>query len=401
MNLNYYRRLGKLVRRDPRKLPAMLRLKTAKRKNVPPEPGKSIPPPLVIALRNSYHCNLRCVMCNQWGENGVFITSPERMVQREMSTQDFKDFFDQVSAFQPYIYFTGGEPLLSKDTLELVRYASSKHLITSMSTNSTLMKGREEEIVRSGLDYIYLSLDAPSSCGDAPIRISKRTNLDSTEEAVEPIKTLLRMRDELGIGLPMVQVQTIIVRENQDRLLEMAEYVDSVLKPDVWGIQLCIHTTPELNAETTSMYREYFDQDQVGWEGFIREFPEDMDFEGIQRQLDQILSRRWSFHLRPYRPIGLPGFNLKRYYLRPEEPSSDVPEMKCMNPYVFAQLQPNGDIAFCGSQPDYVAGNVKETPFKQIWNGAKAHSWREFLNNHSFPTCKRCFTAQEYRRFEA
>jgi len=395
---SYYRHLVRMAWRDPQKIPSMMRLKLARRDNIPPPPGQRVPPPLVIAVRPTYNCNLRCLMCNQWGENGVFMKWPKRFVRREMTTQDFKDFFDEVSSFKPYIYFTGGEPLLAKDTLELIRYASSRHLVTSMSTNSTLLQDKAEEVIRSGLDYIYLSLDAPAPCDKEVIR-RQVNRQDSNQRAVDSIRHLLELRDELGIGLPVVQIQTIIVKENQYKLLEMAHFVEDVLQPDVWGLQLCVHTTPELSAATTRIYQENFGQDQVGWEGFVRVFTSDMNFEEISWQLETIMSSRWKFKLRIYSPTGLPGFDLRRYYLEPERDSCDLQNFSCMNPYVFAQLQPNGDIAFCGSQPDYIVGNVKQHSFLDVWNSKRAQKWRHFLQKHSFPVCKRCFSLHEYQRF--
>ena len=72
-----------------------------------------------------------------------------------------------------------------------------------------------------------------------------------------------------------------------------------------------------------------------------------------------------------------------------------------MNPYVFAQLQPNGEVAFCGSQPDYVIGNVKQRRLVDLWSGERASRWREFLKTQHFASCKRCFSLHEFSHFRA
>ncbi|MFT5206908.1 MAG: MoaA/NifB/PqqE/SkfB family radical SAM enzyme [Candidatus Omnitrophota bacterium] len=399
--MSYFSRLAKLALRDPFKIPSMLRLKTAKVTGWQQNSSvldNEIVPPLVIAIRPNYGCNLRCVMCNQWGENGAFIKTPEKLVKRDMTTQDWKNFFDDIAKFKPYVYFTGGEPLMNADIFELISYASSKHIITSMSTNSTFLKDKAKDLINSGLDYLYTSLDAPTPATKDIVRINTKDE-DSNSDAVEAIKTVIKLRDSMGKGLPIIQTQTIIVKENQSQLLDMAKFVDQDLKPDVWGLQLCVFTTPELDQATTQMYQDNFNQDQVGWTGFIRDF-DGMNFDLIQKQLTQIEQTKWSYKLRMYKPLGMPGFDLKQYFTQPTENSTTDP-LTCLNPYVFAQIQPNGDIAFCGSQPDYTIGNVKNAPFMDLWNNQKSVDWRKFLKKQLFPSCKRCFSLHEFSHFKA
>lgn len=396
---SYDRRVLEIIRRDPLKLASMLRLKFMKTdewKGNDSAKTARVKPPAVVSIRMNYACNLRCVMCNQWGENGVFVTHPDRMVKREMALDDLKAFIDDIAAFRPYLYFTGGEPLMNKDILEVIRHASSRHLITSMSTNGTFLKEKADDLIRSGLDYLYTSLDAPCEMEDGIIRMDTQGE-DSTGKAAEAIRHLIRRRDEIGRGLPIVQTQTIVVKENQHLLLDMARFVQDELKADVWGLQLCVFTTPELNTATTAVYQREFNQDQVGWQGFIRDFP-DMDFERVQSQLDAILNTKWKFRLRPYKPLGAKGFNLEQYYTRPHEADTEEP-LTCLNPYVFAQMQPNGDIAFCGSQPDYTVGNVKDAKFMDLWCNEKSTRWRAFLQKELFASCKRCFSLHEFSHF--
>ncbi|MBI4422722.1 MAG: radical SAM protein [Elusimicrobia bacterium] len=398
----YEARLARLALRDPRKIPSMLRLKLGRRdewrRDLSGEGAAAVAPPFVVAIRMSYACNLRCVMCNQWGEEGVFVKTPDRLVRREMTTDELKRFIDDIAGFKPFVYFTGGEPLMSPDILEIVRHASSRHLVTSMSTNGTFLKEKTDGLIEAGLDYLYTSLDAPVALAKDAIRVTAKGG-DSTQEAAEAIKHLIRRRDELGVGLPIVQTQTIVVRENQHLLLDMARFVQDELGSDLWGLQLCVFTTPELNAATTRSYQASFGQDQVGWAGFIRDFP-GMDFERLEEQLRAILNGRWRFKLRAYKPLGMKGFSLRDYYTRPERFATDEP-LTCMNPYVFAQLQPNGDVAFCGSQPDYTIGNVKDARFMDLWRGERAARWRRFLQKQLFASCARCFSLHEFDHFRA
>lgn len=335
-------------------------------------------------------------MCPQWGDQGVFIREPER-AKRTVTTDQIKQFIDDIAPFRPYIYFSGGEPLMNKDIIELVEHASSRHLVTSLNTNGTYLREKAEGLIRAGLDYLYTSLDAPTDPSNNDIRKDTRGG-GSYADAVAAIRHVARLRDELGIGLPIIQTQTTLVKENQYTLLEMARFVQDVLGVDMWGIGLCVHTTPELDAKTTETFRREFDQEQVHWSGFVRSF-EGMDYPAIERQLDELRSRRWGFMLRLYKPLGMPGFDLRRYYEHPDEDATTEP-MTCMNPYVFAQMQPNGDLAFCGSQPDYVMGNIADDRFLNLWRGERAARWRRFLKNELFASCKRCWSLYEFHHFK-
>lgn len=399
---NYNKKLIKMLIRDPLKLPSMLRLRlmrTDEHNSKDYSEGKvKVQPPVVVAIRMNYACNLRCVMCNQWGENGAFIKQPNKMPKRDLTLEDMKMFLDDISSFHPYIYFTGGEPLMNKDIIDVVKCANSKHMVTSMSTNSTFLKEKAEDLIRAGLDYLYTSLDAPIPVDDEIIRVDAKGE-DSNAKAVDAIRYFIELRNKIGLGLPLIQTQTIIVKENQYQLLEMANFMENVLKPDVWGLQLCVYTTEELNEATTKVYRKVFNQDQIQWGGFIREFP-GMDFEAINEQLDIIKKTKWkNFKLRLYKPLTEKGFDLKQYFTDPKKHAIDR-DHTCMNPWVFAQLQPNGELAFCGSQPDYTIGNVKEFKFMDLWCNERATKWRDFIQTKLFPSCKRCFALYQYAHFK-
>ncbi|MBP9733797.1 MAG: radical SAM protein, partial [Candidatus Omnitrophica bacterium] len=334
--LGYWARSLRLAARDPLRVPSLFRLKhLGSDEWRDPMKDAAVTLPKVISIRMNYACNLRCVMCNQWGENGTFIQTPERMVRREMSLDDWKMFIDRVARFRPYIYFTGGEPLMNPDALELVRHCARRHLVTGMSTNGTYLKAQAEPLIRSGLDYLYTSLDSPVPLENGSIRPTARGG-DSSADAVDAIGHVIRLRDKMGVGLPMVQVQTIVVRENHDRLFETARFVDDVLKADCWGLQLCVFTTPELDRATTRTYQERYGQDQTGWTGFIRGF-EGLDPGVLESELDRIRRHPWRFKLRLYRPMGMRGFSFERYFFEPGRFAVDEP-LTCMNPYVFAQI---------------------------------------------------------------
>lgn len=391
---NYHSRVLGILLRDPLKAGALLRLRSggehARLKCYQRDDGFSAPP-ITIGIRPSYRCNLKCIQCSQWGRQGLLHSLDHtHLACEELSTTQIKDFIKEISVFKPYLYFTGGEPLLRSDIAELIAYANQLHLLTSMSSNATLLCDRAEEIINAGLDYLYVSLDAPD---ETNLRIRQGSN--SFARAVEGIKTVLRLRETKGKGLPVVQVQTIIIKENQDKLLAMAEFVERELKADVWGLQLCVFTSPDLNKQTEKLYAREFGVDACHWRGFVMEFS-GLEYRVLEEQLQKIMRTPWSFRLRLYNPLADQKFSFRTYFEQPQEFMVRPP---CMYPWAFAQLQPNADVAFCGSQPDYVIGNIRDEKFLKMWNGERARRFRSFIKNKPLPSCSRCFALFEFSHY--
>jgi radical SAM protein with 4Fe4S-binding SPASM domain len=99
-------------------------------------------------------CNLKCVHC--------YTDSCAKSYPDELSTQQCKTTLDDLGQFKvPAVLFSGGEPLVRPDVLELAEYARSLNLHVVLSTNGTLidapMARRLKELEFS---YVGISLDS-------------------------------------------------------------------------------------------------------------------------------------------------------------------------------------------------------------------------------------------------
>ena len=86
-------------------------------------------------------CNLRCRMCQyiNWLENAT----PEEQREGELTTEEWKHVIDQTGRIS-FITFTGGEPLIRPDFLELLAYASRKSH-THYISNATMLTEKAAE----------------------------------------------------------------------------------------------------------------------------------------------------------------------------------------------------------------------------------------------------------------
>ena len=107
----------------------------------------------VVVWNMTRRCNLKCIHCYS---NSADIDYPD-----ELTTEEGKKLIDDLAAFgSPVILFSGGEPLLRKDLLELAQYARDKGMRAVISTNGTLItKETAAKLQKVGLSYVGVSLD--------------------------------------------------------------------------------------------------------------------------------------------------------------------------------------------------------------------------------------------------
>ena len=114
----------------------------------------------VVVWNVTRKCNLRCVHCyaHATGEAG----------EDELSTEEGKRLLDDLAQFGvPVVLFSGGEPLVRKDLVELAEYAVGYGMRAVISTNGTLITRRlAESLKKIGLSYVGISLDGMEDVND-------------------------------------------------------------------------------------------------------------------------------------------------------------------------------------------------------------------------------------------
>ncbi|MFF2924528.1 cytosylglucuronate decarboxylase [Streptomyces celluloflavus] len=99
-------------------------------------------------------CNADCFMCEFALSRDTFRFSPA----------DFAELLPRaVAAGVGYVRFTGGEPLLHADVVELVRQGSAAGMKMSLITNGMLLPRQIERLAVAGLAQVIVSLDGGSA----------------------------------------------------------------------------------------------------------------------------------------------------------------------------------------------------------------------------------------------
>ncbi|MGD9817489.1 MAG: 12,18-didecarboxysiroheme deacetylase [Desulfomonilaceae bacterium] len=107
----------------------------------------------VVVWNITRKCNLKCVHC--------YSHSEDRDYSGEMTTEQGFELLDDLSGFGvPVVLFSGGEPLIRPDILELMNHAVSKGMRAVVSTNGTLIDEKMAKSLKDiGLSYVGISLD--------------------------------------------------------------------------------------------------------------------------------------------------------------------------------------------------------------------------------------------------
>ncbi|MDD4255430.1 MAG: GTP 3',8-cyclase MoaA [Methanofollis sp.] len=151
-------------------------------------------------------CNLDCIYCHAEGE-----VKP----REELSLEEIREILRVGAKIGiKSVKFTGGEPLLRKDILDIVR-AVPRGIESSMTTNGTLLPGLAHDLKEAGLARVNVSLDTLRH--DRYLQITKKDLLDHVLDGI---------REAVDAGLTPVKLNTVVLKGlNEDEIPDFLAFV--------------------------------------------------------------------------------------------------------------------------------------------------------------------------------
>lgn len=170
----------------------------------------------VVVWNVTSRCNLKCEHCY------AAVSGP----QPELSTGQARAVLDDLATFGcPVVLFSGGEPFVRPDLLELAEYAVSKGLRVVFSTNGTLITGEKAAAIkRIGASYVGISLDGREAVHDAFRR---------TPGAYQGALRAIRICRDAGIK---VGLRVTITRDNVQEIPAIFDLMEAERVP-----RLCLY----------------------------------------------------------------------------------------------------------------------------------------------------------------
>jgi len=286
----------------------------------------------------TYRCNLACGKC--YRDCGA------KQTTRELSTQQWKTILDRLWKIGiPQTVFTGGEPLLREDIVELVKAAEL--FVTGLVTNGTLLAPVAEQLRDASLDYVQVTLES----SDAQVHNAMvGADFDAFAQTVAGIKACL----DLGM---FVSTNTTLTQRNYQGFLQLLRFAQSIGLKDVSCNTLICSGRGVRAKETEGLRPDVL-------RGVLEEAV------GLARELG--LNLQWFSptcyrHLNPLElGLGAKGCSAAAYNML---------------------TQPDGSVLPCQSWPDTV-GNMMTDDWPTIWNNPTCVK----LRNHGFASaeCSGC-----------
>ncbi len=401
-----------------RYLARMRRGRRGVRKHLASPSPESLPMPTFVQLRVTNLCNLRCPMCAQWGDTGIYRSDrfpaaatdgeQERArikeligLKRQLALDDYVRLLDQIAPSRPIVSLFGGEPFLYPDLLPLIREVKKRGLTCTVITNGGRLEKHARELVEAGIDSIAVSIDGPPQ-----LHNKIRGQADSFERAAAGVRAVAQSRRDLGRALPML---IAIVPITELNLTEIAPAIETLreLPIDTINVGLRWFVPKEAGARYERVMKETFGIRAESWKGFDFEWPDGDGadrtrqladlvrlLKGLRRRrwLDSTMARPWTSFVPDIEPEDVPSYfkDFDRVF----------GHELCPVAWYFAQIEPDGEVCFCGDFPDYFIGNVRKQPFEEIWRGEKAQKFRAKLAREPLPICNRCCGSYVYGKFE-
>ena len=190
--------------------------------------------PYVVSWNLTYRCNLACEHC-YLDAGGTPLVGTENFADRsELGTEECFRVIEEIAAFAPecLTILTGGEPLLRRDILEIVRRAAERELWVVVGTNGVrITENVARHLAEAGARGLSISLDAL----DPDRHDAFRKVRGAWRNTVEGAEILNRT------GLPFI-VQTTAGSHNLSELEAIADFAHDRLAAKVWNLYFLVPT---------------------------------------------------------------------------------------------------------------------------------------------------------------
>lgn len=333
-------------------------------------------PPRSIAVRVTNRCNMRCKMCGQHGPAGNSLKNQDN----ELPMDYFYNLIEEaVSAQVGMFYIWGGEPLLRKQTQDLIKRAKQAGLFTVLTTNGYFLADMAKALVDYGLDILRLSIDGPPAIHDQIRGLPGLFN-----RIMSGIKVFNNSKRSISRDLPALEIETTISPYNYTHLKEMVPIAQGA-EAYALNYSHMVYAIPDEGKKRNDFFCHLFGKPAWTWKGFCLDTT--MDYDVLARTVRQLQLEKQPLPVR-FTPPLLDENSIKAHYQNPYEVYG---RKACCTPWIWVEVHPDGGVYFCDDFHDIAVGNIVDQRLSDIWNDEKARTYRlNLLKQGRFPGCITC-----------
>lgn len=334
---------------------------------------------IVLGVNNV--CNLHCKMCDV-GTKTMETNFAQNLVGTHplnMPLDLLKKIIDQMAFYYPKskLGYAFTEPLVYPYLQESLKYAKSKNIKTTVTTNALTLKQNASKLVSGGLSELYISLDGPQE-----IHNNIRGHAKSFQKAVEGIEEILRINPKQSIS-----IFCVITEWNIGFLKEFAKYFNQFPLQQVGFM----HTnfTPQSVADAHNLiWKTKYEATASNVEEInIHNYNLDLLWE----EINEIKKEKFNFPI-SFSPEIESKEKLNEFYLSPEKKIGKI----CNDVFSNIMIKSDGSvIPSHGRCYNLTLGNLHTENLKEIWNSKVLNHFRgDLINNGGqLPACSRCCSA--------
>jgi len=167
----------------------------------------------------TFNCNLKCMMCPQWGETGI---CKNKKFKELTFTQWYKVIEQLKNQGVKSIFLTGGEPFLYPNWQKVAKYIKSKQITTNLITNGLLLKNNFENVINY-IDNLHLSL----------YLLPAKNNLAKVKTILQGINSINKIKKHKNKITPFVNLVFTINSEDYKNLYFTSNpilFLESIIK---------------------------------------------------------------------------------------------------------------------------------------------------------------------------
>ncbi len=325
-------------------------------------------------LEITSRCNLKCIHCHAGNinknSNNFF----------ELSTSQVKNLIDDIRKVNEFrmIVFTGGEPFVRDDLIEILEYSKYKGFVNVIATNATLITDEiAKKIKKAGVAGIAVSLDSTNPA----IHNEIRQNKNAFELALAGIEAVKKA----GI---LLQINTTAMEYNFNDLQNLIKLADNLGSSIMLMYQLvpvgrgCLIKNASLNINSNRELIEHVANIQRNvsvivetvagpqyWpyliESFLNNNFDSKNFDSID---SKYFDSKYSLNIK-YNNHDIKKNNKKVKLVKRAQNLFHG----CTAGRGLVYIKSNGDVWPCPFL-ELSSGNVLEKPFNEIWENSKVFS---------------------------
>jgi len=298
--------------------------------------GINICKPATISALLTWRCNARCLMCDYWRQKNY----------NEMSTRDWTRFLTELKRWHKnaHVQFSGGEPFVRKDVMEIFEHCAEIDLSYGITTNLAIMPyGGVERLVGANPFNINVSLDGIK----AKTHDYGRGVQGFFTKVMNNIDTILHEISKQNKKI-MIIIKTTVSNINIDQLEDIVKFVKN---KGLVGVNF---------------------QPIFKWPNTLSEELWVTDFEKIEKISSKLVDMKRSGFpiLSPERDI----LNWKSHFK--EETTEEHSRGRCMVGIKNFDISPNGDVLLCRGINSKI-GNLTVNKPSEIWHSKIAGNERD------------------------